>query len=69
MPKSGKKVTHRHDKGDKTQEDGIERAVGAQQRFLQDLQPDRWPLHVTEKFKGPGHGLKHHLTTKLRNHY
>ena len=67
VPKAGKRVAHRHAKGYQTQQDGIEKAVGAQQCFLQNLQLDQWLLHVTVKFKGPGHGLKHHLTTKLLN--
>lgn len=69
VPNAGKRVAHRHGKGDQTQEDRIERAAGAQQCFLQHLQLDQWLLHVTVKFKGPGHGLKHHLTTKLLSHY
>lgn len=69
VPKVRKRVARRHSKGDQTREDGIERAVGAQQCFLQDLQPDPCLLHVTVKFKEPGHELKHHLTRKLLNCY
>lgn len=63
-----KRVVQRHGKRDQIQEDWIERAAHAQQRFLQNLQSDR-RLHVTVKLKGTGNGFKLHLTVKLLNLY
>lgn len=69
VPKVIKRVVHRHDNGNQTQEGRIERAVGGQQCFPQDLQLDQWLLCATGKSKGPGHGFKHRFTTNLLHRY